>query len=97
MAEKTMIPKTLVKELKKTKHSPFTTRRIRIAIEDIHASTIDALRKSSRVTKMKLPAEDDIYIYRAGIRDRVIFSIKGADKIIRDVITADDLLKMKKS
>lgn len=45
---------------------------------------------------MKLPAEDDIYIYRAGIRDRVIFSIKGADKIIRDVITADDLLKMKK-
>lgn len=46
---------------------------------------------------MKLPAEDDIYIYRAGIRDRVIFSIKGTDKIIRDVITADDLLKMKKS
>ena len=96
MAEKTMIPKALVKELKKTKHSRFTTRRIRIAIEDIHASTIDALRKSSRVTKMKLPAEDNIYIYRAGIRDRVIFSIKGADKIIRDVITADDLLKMKK-
>ena len=67
MAEKTMIPKMLVKELKKTKSSPFTTRRIRVAIEDIHVSTIDTLRKSSRVTKMKLPTEDDIYIYRAGI------------------------------
>lgn len=95
MAEKTMIPKALVKELKKTKHSPFTTRRIRLAIEDIHGTSIDVLKRSSKVSKMKIPSEDDVYIYRAGVRERIIFSINGNDKIIRDVITADELFKIK--
>lgn len=95
MAEKTMIPKTLVKEIKKTKTSPFTTRRIRLAINDINSSTIDALHKSGKVMKMNLPTVDNVYIYRAGVRERIVFSMKGKDKIIHDVITASELMKMK--
>lgn len=95
MAEKTMVPKTLVKEIKKTKISPLTTRRIRLAIEDINTTPIDTLCKSGKVRKLNLQSEDNVYIYRAGVRERVIFSIKDKAKIVRDVITADELIKMK--
>lgn len=95
MAEKTMVPKTLVKEIKKTKISPLTTRRIRLAIEDINTTPIDALCKSGKVRKLNLQSEDNVYIYRAGVRERVVFSIKDKAKIVRDVITADELIKMK--
>lgn len=95
MAEKTMIPKSLVKEMKKTKNSPLTTRRIRLAIEDINTSTIDALCKSGRVRKIHVPTEDNVYIYRAGVRERIVFSVKDEVKIVQDVIMADELMKMK--
>ena len=95
MAEKTMVPKTLVKEIKKTKTSPFTMRRIRLAINDINTSSIEALCKSGRVMKMNLPTQDSVYIYRAGVRERIVFSVKGKNKIVHDVITAHELMKMK--
>lgn len=95
MAEKTMIPKALVKEIKKTKTSPFTMRRIRLAINDINTSSVEDLCKSGRVMKMNLPTQDGAYIYRAGVRERVIFTVKGENKIVHDVITAHELLKMK--
>lgn len=64
-------------------------------IEDINTTPIDTLCKSGKVRKLNLQSEDNVYIYRSGVRERVIFSIKDKAKIVRDVITADELIKMK--
>lgn len=95
MTEKTMIPKALVKEINRAQTPPRTTRRIRLAIDDINTSAIDSLCKSGKVRKINVPTKENVYIYRAGVCDRVVFSVKDKMKIIQDVITADELARIK--
>ena len=44
---------------------------------------------------MNLPTANNVYIYRAGVRERIVFSVIGKEKIIHDVITASELMMMK--
>lgn len=94
MSEKTMVNKTMIKEIKKSKLSPFAVRRISKAIEHISEMKVSEIRNSGKIQKINIPGHDDVYMYRSSGRERIIFSISDEGKLVHEILTADDIRKL---
>lgn len=96
MATKTFVQKSLLSDVKKTHTSRQKANRISRAIVMIDTVPVETLCRTGKAKKVLLQGKDNLYMYRAGNRERILFSIEGSRNVIHDVIDATEIQALKR-
>lgn len=84
--------KVVFKRGLKTKMSTFAptsykTVQVRRAIKNLEEHNIDVLCKMGKVKKLNLKNSDNVYAYRIGAKQRILFSPIDGTNVVLDVIS----------
>lgn len=65
--------------------------RLKKALEDLENYSIDELIRARKVYKIQTHTErkESIYAYRLGLNERIIFTSRGNENIIHDIVVLD--------
>lgn len=85
------MPKTLLRRgaSRNISHSVSSRRqahRLSRALSDLRESDLNTLQQAGKVCKIDIPNSDNIYLYRAGLNERIIFSPQNGEHIIYDIV-----------
>ena len=88
----TVFNKAVIPKIKSSKMSPIKARKFSRAIATIEATPVEIMCKTGKAKKIDVAGQSgNIYIYRAGNRERVIFSVENEKKIVQDLVDVDNL------
>ena len=96
MAIKTLFAKGTARNVKQNGMTVLQKQRLSRAVTDLQNKSISVLSRMGKVRKLKVQGHDNVYVYRMGLYERVIFSPVDGKNIIHDVInvkTNDSLIK----
>lgn len=83
---KIYMPKGSAEAIAKSKTSIAQRVRMKKSIDDLRRTPLDKLIRSGRVHELTTPNDPPVYVYRMGIRERIVFSEIKGDHYIHDVI-----------
>lgn len=89
MASHVWLKKGASRRMKKTVTSPQQARRLSTAIKAIQTTPVEKLEQYGVVKKLDVSGRDDVYVYHAGMKDRVVFSPFKGDYVVHDIVTID--------
>lgn len=90
---KTLFNKNVTQKIKKTKVSRYKARKLQQAIIQIDQTPVEVLCKTGRAFKINAGSQKDLYAYRVGVTDRIIFTASDGKKIVHDIIDTDTIGK----
>lgn len=90
---KTLFNKNVAQKIKKTKVSRYKARKLQQAIIQLDQTPVDVLCKTGRAFKINTGSQTDLYAYRVGVADRIIFTASDGQKIVHDIIDTDTIGK----
>lgn len=89
MSGQAMLKKGSSHRMEVTVTSPGQARRISSAMKTLQSTPFTELERVEIVKKLKVSNRDDIYAYRVGPMERIVFSPVGSDYIIHDIVSFD--------
>lgn len=92
MSRRTILRRGSSRRMKVTVTSPGQARRISTAMKTLQSIPLSELERVEVVKKLKVSNRDDIYAYRVGPMERIVFSpigSDGSDYIIHDIVSFD--------
>lgn len=88
----TVFNKAVIPKIKSSKMSPIKARKFSRAIANIDATPIEIMCKTGKAKKIDVAGQSgNIYMYRVGNRERIIFSVENEKKIVQDLVDVDNL------
>lgn len=96
VAIKTFFRKGTAKSVKANGLTMVQKQRLARAVTDLQNKSLSTLSRMGKVRKINVQGNDNVYVYRMGVNERVIFSPVEGKNIIHDVInvkTYDSLIK----
>ena len=96
MATKTLFERGTAKRVKANGLTLSQQQRLARAVTDLQTKSLSALSRVGKVRKLKVQNHDNVYVYRMGMYERVIFSPVEGKNFIHDVIdvrTNNSLIK----
>lgn len=88
---KTFLSKNAAKKMTTAHTTSMQAKKLEKALKDIQNTPITVLCQKGRAKKIRVSGRNDIYAYRVGISERVIFSSNGNSNLIHDVVHVNDL------
>ena len=86
MANKTYIRKGTAKGIMTSKLSYTQKHRLARAVSDLQTKDLATLIRSGKVRKLNSHMDPNVYIYRMGLNERVIFSPTSGKNVIHDIV-----------
>lgn len=86
MAIRILLRKGSSRKLKSTVQSPKQAQRISKAIKQLGSYDLEALQRAGKVKKLKLSNHDNVYVFRVGLNERIIFSPVNGQNVIHDIV-----------
>lgn len=86
MSTKTIIKKGASKQIKSANISPRQAQKISKALRELQSIELPKLTKMGKVKKMNVPYSENLYMYRAGMNERVLFTTAPGTVIIHDIV-----------
>lgn len=88
----TVFNKAVIPKIKSSKMSPSKARKFRRAIATIDATSIENMCKTGKAKKIQVAGQPgNVYMFRAGNKERIIFSVENEKKFIQDLVDVDNL------
>lgn len=88
----TVFNKAVIPKIKSSKMSPIKARKFSRAIATIDATPIEIMCKTGKAKKIDVAGQSgNIYMYRVGNKERIIFSVENGKKIVQDLVDVDNL------
>lgn len=95
MADNVVIKKGSTKRMRASGTSPWRAKRLSKAIKSLQNFSIEELMQKGVVKKLNVSGRNDVYIYRVGLRERIIFSPVSGKNLIHDIVACDNTGKVK--
>ena len=88
----TVFNKAVIPKIKSSKMSPVKARKFSRAIATIDATPIEVMCKTGKAKRIHVAGQSgNVYMYRAGNKERIIFSVENEKKIVQDFVDVDNL------
>ena len=96
MANRVLLKKGSANLLKKRITSPRQAHRISRAISNIDTVPISELMKQGKVKRIDVSNNSHVYMYRSGLKERIIFTpVEGGKIVIHDIVNLSDTKSIK--
>ena len=86
MMAKIIFGKGAAKTVKSTVSSSLQARRLARALVDLQSNSLEDLQRAGKVKKLRVVGNNNVYVFRIGPSERIIFSPIHGENIIHDVI-----------
>lgn len=90
MDDQAMLKKGSAKRMRVTVTSSAQARRISRALQILQRVSLSELEQRKLVKKMSVASRGDIYAFRAGPKERIVFSPRDGKILIHDIIDFSD-------
>lgn len=90
MPDNVIIKKGSTKRMRAWVTSPWQAGRLSRAIKSLQNFSIEELTHRGVVRKLNVSGRDDVYIYRVGRRERIIFSPVSGKNLIHDIVVCNN-------
>lgn len=86
MANKTYVRKGTAKKIMISKLSYTQKHRLARAVSDLQTRDLATLIRSGKVKKVNNREDPNVYVYRMGLNERVVFSPTSGKNVIHDIV-----------
>lgn len=86
MPGRVLLKKGVWKIIKSSKMTSRQAQKISDALIALESKPLSQLIESGKVKKLKIPNYDNIYAFRIGISERIIFSPSNGENIVHDIV-----------
>lgn len=86
MARKTVFQKGSAGRIKRSGLSAAQAARLSKAIVQLEECDLKTLQAGGKVHKLNVPNRDDVYVFRAGMNERILFSPVDGQNVIHDIV-----------
>ena len=86
MANKTYVRKGTAKKIMTSKLSYTQKHRLARAVSDLQTRDLATLIRSGKVKKVNNREDPNVYVYRMGLNERVVFSPTSGKNVIHDIV-----------
>lgn len=83
---KTVLRKGAARSMQSTVTSASQAKRLSKAIKALQETPLNDLKRRGLVKKVHVTGRDDIYAYRVGLKERIVFSQVGGRNVIHDIV-----------
>ena len=86
MLIKAVIKKGASRGLKSSNISPRKAQKLSNAIVELQSTELQQLQKMGKVRKINAPNAENVYAFRAGLSERILFSSVDGKVMIHDIV-----------
>ncbi len=86
MATRIVMRKGSSRRLKSTVQSSKQAQRLSKAIKQLGAYDLETLQRAGKVKKLNLSNHDNVYVFRVGLNERIVFSPVNGQNVIHDIV-----------